>query len=1146
MPESYDSSLSFLGSLGIPVSDIQEYCKHQYIEWHKSRVKKLLSHKYFTEDCNKIVIFPEGSIPVSGLTMLYDFTKAKGATVVAGSHTILETIEARKIYSELGKEDPLGKRHTYNKDVTFIFSNDKIHHQKKQGVSPFDRTDITSLGHSKVTIHPIPICDSEFKLRMVSLVCADALQLPNIKGDYDIVSIVSYDSEPKHFDSFIQTQVENNKIVLYCNDGRFGGSGIFLPLDKRPSNWFFNGPFYGHLPTGDAILMLEIPNEILPPQVGINNPQSQMSVKFLSSITYSHSKIEEHIVSKELKEISNIQDNNSRRERLKIIKQQHKYSVIQEVKLDHLLDLALKGVDSIKVWESYGDEIILDQIGLVDLESMFCKNCSEKLVEQFVERDLDPRTASSLQSYLRKCRTKIIRDDTLGNLVGLKKAESKDVYINREEEISRILRFIDSDKEFLLEVNGLPQIGKSATIGMSLDRTGFEKIKKISLLKGSSAEYIINDLMGTKDKLTLEFFSDPSFENELNNAVNNWEVIWLENVQHLSISGGWNSNEIERIIKSFIKTALDERKKTKFIFESIKTLPFNLHDPSDLFKIRICGFERDRIKHGVAIFDRQMRRMNLNPSDILSETKEGLVKNLGGHPLAVIFCVDAIYDDGLTSVQKAIRKGAGFYREVTDRILGVVNLSEEDKQILRMLSACRIEVPRDVIAGSCNFPANEYITNLIRQCLIEIVSSSAIRIPGILRKRFRFQDLEKGIRETFQNIATQTYTQLSNQYPSRLEYAIEAEYHAIALGEKPKVVTGLIDGKIAAVYKFYDEQNFKKAKYILDSMIIGMAHLPNDLIRLSTLVDAQCGDMDSALEKAEKLLSINPNDNHLFFILGKAALTQSRPEIGDRLVWIGRKAGVKETKVSLFEGRIALRRRDFLKAKDCFRQSALSTNPDPWAYYYLGITFMKMGDFQSAIEILYEGEEYLSAKPHIRGAVRNAIRTKLGVSYVVNGDLDAAARILDNCLKTDPNHPETLYAYWLLKVKKDGVEKASEAFDVFKNAKPNKWELGQYHLYYGLFLKATNRLDDAHEQFELAHQFENSNVYIMIQLAEILYILGLKQRKQGDMEFAKMKAIRCAKILRRIFEFDPDNPYAENIQIDLWHEFNIELSKIDE
>jgi len=186
-----------------------------------------------------------------------------------------------------------------------------------------------------------------------------------------------------------------------------------------------------------------------------------------------------------------------------------------------------------------------------------------------------------------------------------------------------------------------------------------------------------------------------------------------------------------------------------------------------MHRIRISGFERGLAKHGIAILDRQLRRLSLNPNDILIDKKTKLVKDLGGHPLAIIFCADAIYDEGLTVVTRAVEQGAGFYREITDRILNVVALSEKDERLLRILSGCRIEAPRDAIASACDFPAADHISNLGRQCLIEIVSPSTIRLPGVLRNRFRFNDLDIDTRNSLHKHASRIYSQMAKEYPSR-------------------------------------------------------------------------------------------------------------------------------------------------------------------------------------------------------------------------------------------------------------------------------------------------------------------------------------------------------------------------------------------
>ena len=67
----------------------------------------------------------------------------------------------------------------------------------------------------------------------------------------------------------------------------------------------------------------------------------------------------------------------------------------------------------------------------------------------------------------------------------------------------------------------------------------------------------------------------------------------------------------------------------------------------------------------------------------------------------------------------------------------------------------------------------------------------------------------------------------------------------------------------------------------------------------------------------------------------------------------------------------------------------------------------------------------------------------------------------------------------------------------------------------------------------------------MIQYAESLYALALKSNQGTDIEGAKHLAKRCGQIIKRIFSFDPDNQFAADLQVDLYLNFNIEITKLD-
>lgn len=1138
-PESYEKSLSYLGLFQVPVTDMQMVSRAQYEEWHRIRLVKLLSNPLLKGGMPSVIVFPEGSIPVSCLEVLSSFAAEYGAIIVAGSHTILDTIEARSIYSRFGKSDTLTIRHTNQPDVAFVFSGSEVHSHKKQGISPYDRCDITPLAEGRPTIHPIPIRIGELTLRLVTLVCADALQLPKIKGDYDIVSIISFDKNPNNFDQYIETQVQNGKLVLYCNDGRFGGSSINCPHDKRPISWFLNAPLSGKLLRGDSVLVVDVPTGGLATQVGVTNPKAQWEVKKLASVTYEQSLKMDHLVSKELLEIGDQENNDVRHSRIDALLKQKNYNENQKCRLEQLKELSRLGNDSKGFYDVYGSDLILDLEGLVDLESKLSKACFEKLSQEIVSLDLAPETLKPLQSFLRSCKQKILQAGSDEYSLQRKLGEVREDPINREEEVEAVLRFCDSRREFFLEVSGLAQVGKSATIEKALGRTSFKRIKKIPILSTSSAEYIAKEIAGVEQGNSSAV---SSYAESLGQNLPTWDLVWIHSAHELVTSWKWKSVEVEQLVKDLLH--LSCQNGVKVIFETSFALPFELDDPSLLAKIRIYGFEGNRGKHGVAILDRQLRRLNFRPSDLPDDTKNVLVERLGGHPLAIIFCADAIFEEGLTAVLTSIEKGIGFYRQILERILQIVPLSENEITVLRVIAGCRIEVARDAIASACDFPAVDIINKLCQLCLIEVVTPDSIRLPGILRSRFRFSELSEEIRVALHKAAIVNYKRMAEERSANVAYAIEADYHSVSIGKEGNISTGLVDGRVAAAKTLYEAHDFDKARNVLEPVLNDKA--PTDILRLSALIDAEAGYLGSAIPKAEKVFGRNPSDGRLFFQLGKAALTQSRLELGDRLVDIGRSTGVRSAWVLVLEGRLALRRRDFEKAQDCFRRATRSGRPDPWAFFYLGNTYMKMGELGEAINVLYEGDQYLAqGQRHFDRGVWNAIRTKLAIAYVFNGDLQPASTLLEDLRAKNPNNPDVLYASWLLTVRRDGVNRAEEAFEIFRSARPARWERGQYHLYYGLFLTAVDRIDEANEQFRLGHEAEPAHVYIMMQYAESLYTLAVRSGSTEAVKLSEGYALRCARVVRRIFDFDPDNPTAENLQIELYSMWGIELSKVD-
>lgn len=1134
-PASPKESLSHLIGLNIPGFGLQEELKESYVSWHTLRIASLLSHPLLNEDIPTLILFSEGSIPVNSLLTINDFANSSHNVVLAGSHTILDSIGARDIYRTLGKERELGKRPSTRKDVMFIFVGGKIHQNKKNTQSPYDRTEITTLEEKeKIPIRPYPMKVDDEEVKFVPLICADALQSPTIIGDYNVVCIASFEKDPSNFDSYINSYVGNGKIVLYCNDGHFGNSSIRFPVDRRSSNWLFDGPLGGCLPKGDSILIIDVPVRDLATQVGVTNPKAQCEVKLLASVTYDATKSSEHhIVSQEMLDIKNISNNQARCSRLDNLLTNHECTALQNLRLNYLREQAKRGADFDVLWDVYGQDYIISQEDITDIENSFAEKCESRLYRLLIDNDLPPESDNCLKAFLRRCKERITISAAHMPKKSYGRDKLEDIIVDRDNYIKSILSFFDSKREFALAVIGFPQIGKTSIIAAALNRTYFKKVKRIRILKTTSEELILAEISGSSEKKSLA---------DLSLNISNWNTIWFENTENLLISGKWRSAEIESAICAIVSLAYD--KQVKIIFESSRALPFEMLNVPIINSIRILGFEKDAVKYGIDIIDNQLRRIQFNPNDVRTDVKSNIVADLGGHPVALLMCANAIYQDGLSEVLRVIKEGSGFYRQLTDRIVNMIDLTEEDIHILKLLSGARIEILRDVIVSCCDFAANNNIASLIQQCLIEAVSPTTIQLSGILRIRYRFLDLSLQVRQNFHRAASAAYQQLAKDYTHRIDYAVEAEYHSLVINEKAGVNSGVKDAAYSASFNYFNENNFEKARSVLLPLLNSNASL--DIIRLSSMIEAKLGNFPDALNNAERVLTHNPADNELFSNLGKEALTQSRPEYGERLIAIGRRTGVNRTTVSFYEGRIALRNHDLPHAEECFKtviSSGDNNRRNPWAYFYLGRLYMMRGNIPKAIEILEEGQSY--TETFSRSKARILIKAKLGEAYVLDGDFEPAGYILDELMRQNKNDPEVLYSHWLLTVMRDGVEKASEAFEVFRNARPQKkYEKGHYHLYYGLFLRALDRLAEANDHFEQAFSNESSNVYIMLKYAENLYDLACRHSRNMEANLMNDCILKCAKMLRRIYDFDPDNESAQDIEANLYNDFDYQLKDI--
>ena len=121
VPEDPRISLSMLSSIGVPRTvDLLSVTKKKYVKWHKERIRMLFSNPLFAENIPKLIILPEGSVPLEILPFIKEFSEKTDSIVVAGTHSIQDTIDAKNLYRSMGKGSLLGNKHSKLGQVSFI------------------------------------------------------------------------------------------------------------------------------------------------------------------------------------------------------------------------------------------------------------------------------------------------------------------------------------------------------------------------------------------------------------------------------------------------------------------------------------------------------------------------------------------------------------------------------------------------------------------------------------------------------------------------------------------------------------------------------------------------------------------------------------------------------------------------------------------------------------------------------------------------------------------------------------------------------------------------------------------------------------------------------------------------------------------
>jgi tetratricopeptide (TPR) repeat protein len=1130
------ASLSRLGTKGVDVQALTELCSATYEGWHLRRIDGVLG--WLRDQHADVVLFPEGSIPLAALPMIAQWSSETGTSLLAGTHTFRSSPVAQEDYGRLDIPKKERKRLLKSRlqNVMPFVRRGRTMLVPKAQASPFERSLFATGDPEITTVRPHGVETPSGKIQLLPLICIEALRVFNVERPYDLVGVIAFDQKPDQFSSFVEQQVRNRKVVAFCNDGRTGGSLIASASDERSPNWLRDA-LPGGLPPGDAILIADIDLDVTAVEVATAAPGTSLRLVRLSSVRY----LPAGSVTATMDAFRVLPEPAERVTQLARALESKSLDRLQEVRARTLLALDKRGVASTDQWEGLGFDCVLAGVPpLADLESGMAKAAADTLVGAAATKTArQPDVAPMLLEYLAECRKRSAAAAAAPVAAPPPLAVASP--IDREAESRAVHEFLDDKALTLLEVSGLPQIGKTAAIDKGLIESGVAGVLRIPLTSTSSPEYLVLSLASRTagapqppyDDVVRMLASEP-----LRAALRPVRVLVLEKAHLLFDAGQWRDDRWESLLGALVDVANET--STKLVVETQRELPLTLTNPSVRKRLRISGLNRTLRRYGVSLFDSQLRRVGLDPAAVTDEVKEFVVDKLGGHPVAIALAADVSYEDGADGVAASLRERRGFFLTFLSGLVRRLSLTDEEQTVMRALCLARAPVPRAVALAAVDFPAAPSIRDLIALGAVDVSADGRLEAAAVLRDYFDPAELPPATAQRFHVAATAAFGELAERDDTSIDAAVEAEYHAGVAGIESPVDTRLLDGALGTVHELYRAQRFDEAGRILDTLLARRRSV--EMVRLAALVSARRHQFETALRHVREALTRNPRDTGLIAEMTKIALTQFQDDrIAEQLIDIAKRAGVEDEAILVAEGRMLLRRQDLVAAERAFARARQITHRNPWPFFFLGKVYMRAGRVDDAIAVLEEGEEFFyRTEARSRNAL-NAIRTELGLAYLFIADVDRAKVIIEALFAEDPENPEVVRAYAALTIKTAGIAEARSAFERLSEARiRNRYDRCQFHLLYGMFFLGISDLYQASREFEKAHAADRSNVYVMMKWARTLFDLGEGQFQEGDDSY-KAYLLHCSKLTETILRFDPDNAEGIALMQSLHQRFGIEV-----
>lgn len=1143
VPASGTPSLASLSRFSLDVTDLQEECKRRYLEWQGKRIDAVLSKLAAVTPVPHLIVFPEAAIPFELLPPLREFATKHAVTIVAGTHTLELTKQRVKQYKALNIDGQVlkswGEERIGQMAVLPIFTCDRSHFHLKGVPSVFEITDVGRAKDKTNLLRSYPVRLAGRTANLAPLVCAEALQRHQLPADYDLIVVCAYNASAEPFDAFIQQHVGNRVPVIFANDGRYGGSGAHVVIDKRIPSWWWGEPQRGRLPKGDGILIVELDWDHLAPQVGVADPQPSGRLIAVHSVVYERGTDDAHQVAELLLHANRQTDTVTQTE---LLTQAIGRSTgpLQQMKLIHLRRLTEKRSVDPAWWAALGDECVVSAIpDLRGFQHDLCYVGAERL-HQLLTNDAvsDEYALGKIAALAQSYRKSAALPSGLRPASVATPAEDRTAIIDRKIECDEVRRCLTNPKMPLCLVHGLSAVGKSAVIDTGIGQAGYRAVHRVLIAADTTPEFLAESLLRQLRPSPAPGPTDPiqAIRSNLSAYLARNTVIVIERAHHLVQDFIWRDPITPQLVVAIVDAA--RTRESTVVIESDVFLEIPLPDPSRACRIAVRGLPDD---DGLIFFDQQLRRAGLTPSHYSEEQRRVIVKGLGGHPGAIVLASEYVEEVGIDQVVGDIASRHGVHGQIVRKIVRRLHLSDDQSLVLSLLSLARAPFPASVLARVVTtFNPLQVVRQLQKLALTERFDRDFVAVAGLISGYAELPLPDRETAHAFHEAAAREFARLAerSETADQLRWAVESRYHAFSAGQPSLApdAQNFADGALGALQMLVDQNEYEKARPVADQLL--RLHRTAEILQLTAIVYARLGKCEEALTLAKDAVSRQPQRVWILTEVGRLALHVHQVEVAEDAVKIAKATGTDSAFIAVLEGRILQRKEDAEGAVRAFRRATEIARYDGWPFFHLGRALVRRGELSEATEVLYRGEQIETQRYHPRSGALSAIRTQLAVAYLLQEEFENAQRWLELVAEDGSAEVARVTAYLDLRSgAKDAIQRVMKKLD--PQRVKSRHDRAQVYLFRAMFYANIGNRELASEEFNQAHMADPRNVFVLLRWACTLIDIARDADSSGEREAARVCAERAQEVCKKVLEFDKDNTEALRLLERIADEFNV-------